>query len=459
MVPRRPDIPPTTPAPQESESEMQPLVYAVPAAGILALLFAFWKTAWVNRQDAGTDEMKSIAELIRNGAMAFLAREYKVLAGFVVVVAALLAVANLGNQPGHSPLIALSFVVGACASGLAGYFGMRVATAANVRTTAAARLGLPQALAVAFSGGSVMGMSVVGLGLVGLGGLYLLYTQVLFTGADKLMTAINVITGFSMGASSIALFARVGGGIYTKAADVGADLVGKIESGHAGGRPAQPGGDRRQRRRQRGGRRRHGRGLVRVVRRRHRRRDGARRGRKQHRRWQLRTRRAAAGGRRGRHRVLDPGHVRGAHQEGGNPQVALDTGSFGAAGVMMVATFGLANVMWPAGGTDMGGQHVTWLDVGVATVIGLATGVAVGVITELLPLDRKGPVQQRRRQSLEDRARARTSSRPAPSACSPRRCRSCASPPASSATSRTSPACTASRIAAVGMLSTTAHRA
>src|SRR5690606_20240796 len=122
---------------------------------------------------------------------------------FVVIVAGLLAFANMGDQPGHSPVIAVSFVVGACASGLAGFFGMRVATAANVRTTAAARHGLPSALAVAFSGGSVMGMSVVGLALVGLGGLYLLYTLVLFPGVDMLTTTINVLTGFSMGASSI----------------------------------------------------------------------------------------------------------------------------------------------------------------------------------------------------------------------------------------------------------------
>src|SRR5690606_16055584 len=131
----------------------------------------------------------------------------------------------------RSPLIALSFVAGSAASALSGYFGMRVATSANVRTTAAARQGLGPALAVAFSGGSVMGMSVVGLALLGLGSLYLLYTLALFPEANQLTIAINVLTGFSMGASTIALFARVGGGIYTKAADVGADLVGKVESG------------------------------------------------------------------------------------------------------------------------------------------------------------------------------------------------------------------------------------
>src|SRR5690606_34435334 len=172
-------------------------------------------------------------------AMAFLAREYKVLAIFVLVVGAILAGANLSGE-NRSPLIALSFVLGAVTSGLAGYFGMRVATAAYTRTTAAARKGLAPALEVAFSGGSVMGMSVVGLALVGLGGLYVIYTGTLFPGSAGLATSLNVLTGFSMGASSIALFARVGGGIYTKAADVGADLVGKVESGLPEDDPRNP---------------------------------------------------------------------------------------------------------------------------------------------------------------------------------------------------------------------------
>src|SRR5688572_213942 len=146
---------------------MDALILTAPGAGILALLFAFWKASWISRQDAGADNMKEIAERIREGAMAFLAREYKVLAGFVVVVSGLLLLANSAGQPGQSPLIAVSFVIGASASALSGFFGMRVATKANVRTTAAARHGLPQALQVAFSGGSVMGMCVVGLGLLG----------------------------------------------------------------------------------------------------------------------------------------------------------------------------------------------------------------------------------------------------------------------------------------------------
>ncbi|MCA9603408.1 MAG: sodium/proton-translocating pyrophosphatase, partial [Myxococcales bacterium] len=194
---------------------MNQLVMAAPAAGVLALIFAFWRASWINRQDPGDARMQQIAGWIREGAMAFLKAEYTFLAAFVVGVAVLLGLANSGE--GRSPLIAVSFVVGACASALSGYFGMRVATAANVRTTAAARTSLPNALQVAFSGGTVMGMCVVGLGLLGLGGLYLLYTGVVFAGGDhsNLALAINVLTGFSMGASSIALFARVGGGIYT----------------------------------------------------------------------------------------------------------------------------------------------------------------------------------------------------------------------------------------------------
>ncbi|MCA9551839.1 MAG: sodium/proton-translocating pyrophosphatase, partial [Myxococcales bacterium] len=210
------------------------LIYAVPGAGVLALIYAFLSSSWINKQDAGTDRMKEIAGFIREGAMAFLGREYKVLGMFVLVVAALLAAANWSNAQGH-PLVGVSFIVGALCSGLAGFFGMRVATASNVRTTAAARQGLVGALAVAFRGGAVMGMSVVGLALVGLGTLYILYTNsgIAFLqaagGGLDLTHLLSIMSGFSLGASSIALFARVGGGIYTKAADVGADLVGKVE--------------------------------------------------------------------------------------------------------------------------------------------------------------------------------------------------------------------------------------
>ena len=220
--------------------QAEQLAYAVPVAGVLALIYAFFKAQWVRKQDAGTDDMKDIAEQIQTGAMAFLAREYKVLSIFVVAVAALLAVANMSGE-NQSPLIAVAFVCGAIASGLAGYFGMKIATDANVRTTQAAKTSLPAALDVAFSGGAVMGMSVVGLAMLGLGGLWIIFGTIFgTTPGGGLTTTLNVLTGFSMGASSIALFARVGGGIYTKAADVGADLVGKVEAGLPEDDPRNP---------------------------------------------------------------------------------------------------------------------------------------------------------------------------------------------------------------------------
>jgi K(+)-stimulated pyrophosphate-energized sodium pump len=219
-------------------------IYAAAGAGVLALAFAFVRSAWITRQDVGTDLMREISDHIREGAMAFLGREYRVLAIFVAVVAALLAVSNASMADSHA-LIALSFIVGAGCSALAGYFGMKVATRANVRTTAAARTGLNNALAIAFTGGSVMGMSVVGLGTIGVALLLFLYTAGGLLGSgpatlESLTRALNVLAGFSLGASSIALFARVGGGIYTKAADVGADLVGKVEAGIPEDDPRNP---------------------------------------------------------------------------------------------------------------------------------------------------------------------------------------------------------------------------
>ncbi|HLE84466.1 MAG TPA: sodium-translocating pyrophosphatase [Thermoanaerobaculia bacterium] len=221
--------------------DLQTLMYLVPLCGVAALGFALVRSSWIKRQDPGTETMVRIAGHIREGAMAFLGREYRVLAVFVVVVAALLALANAG-QAQSSWLIAVSVVTGAVCSGLAGYFGMRVATSANVRTAAAARTGLSQALQVAFSGGAVMGFSVVGLGVLGLSILYLVYGRLFDTGSPQadLLRVVTVLTGFSFGASSIALFARVGGGIYTKAADVGADLVGKVEAGIPEDDPRNP---------------------------------------------------------------------------------------------------------------------------------------------------------------------------------------------------------------------------
>ncbi|OVE81549.1 sodium-translocating pyrophosphatase [bacterium K02(2017)] len=202
------------------------MIYAVPGAALLSLFFAFIKSININKQDGGTERMIRIGGYIQEGAMAFLKSEYKILSIFVVAVAILLAFANQGSTTSHS-LVALSFVVGAFCSGLAGYFGMKVATNANYRTANAARVGLPGALKIAFNGGSVMGLVVVGLGVLGLSVLFFAYQRV-FTDINMVLA---VLSGFSLGASSIALFARVGGGIYTKAADVGADLVGKVEAG------------------------------------------------------------------------------------------------------------------------------------------------------------------------------------------------------------------------------------
>ena len=214
------------------------LIFVV-GAGILAMLFSFWKTSWINKQDEGTERMKQIGASIADGAMAFLSAEYRVLAIFVISVALVLGIANSGRND-SSALISMSFIVGAIASGLAGYLGMKVATKANNRTTNAARKSLASALNVAFTGGSVMGLSVVGLGVLGLGGLFLFYSNYFGSDSVSIKTVLNVISGFSLGASSIALFARVGGGIYTKAADVGADLVGKVEAGIPEDHPLNP---------------------------------------------------------------------------------------------------------------------------------------------------------------------------------------------------------------------------
>ena len=213
----------------------QTIIYLIPVFGVLALIFTFWRSSWVTKQPVGTERMGRIAAHIEDGAMAFLKAEYRVLAIFVAVVAILLVFSGYQDADSH-PLIGLSFILGAISSALAGYIGMKVATKANVRTTNAARDGLGRALEIAFSGGSVMGLGVVGLGVLGLGTLFLVYS-----GMDwSIVRVINVITGFSFGASSIALFARVGGGIYTKAADVGADLVGKVEAGIPEDHPLNP---------------------------------------------------------------------------------------------------------------------------------------------------------------------------------------------------------------------------
>ncbi|MBK9371750.1 MAG: sodium-translocating pyrophosphatase [Deltaproteobacteria bacterium] len=365
---------------------MDPLNYAIPAAGVFGLLYAAYKANWVLQQDAGEANMQEIARRIEEGAMAFLNREYRVLSVFVVIVAGLLAASSYAT-PNQTPFVAVSFVVGAFASALSGFFGMRIATKANVRTTAAARKSLPDALNVAFAGGSVMGMCVVGLGLIGLSTLFFLYYHQ-FSGGNLVLT-LNVITGFSMGASSIALFARVGGGIYTKAADVGADLVGKVEAGLPEDDPRNPaviadnvgdnvgdvagmGADLFE-------------SYVGAI-------VGA---------MVLGLSFEAVTNGSSMGPVMLPLFIAAAGivcsvvgsffvktKEGGNPQLALDAGSFGAAGVMAVATFGLAKFFWPETGTGL----VSWMDVGISTVIGLAAGVGVGMITSYYCSIGKGPV-------------------------------------------------------------------
>ena len=377
--------------------DSQTLLYAVPVAGILALIFAFLRSSWINKQDMGDDTMKKIAGYIRDGAMAFLSREYRVLAIFVVVVAAALAFAN-SSQENSSALIGLSVVVGAICSGLAGFFGMRVATAANVRTAAAARTSLNDALKVSFSGGAVMGFSVVGLGVLGLSGLMLLYLS-LFDG--DLGKVINVLTGFSFGASSIALFARVGGGIYTKAADVGADLVGKVEAGIPEDDPRNPatiadnvgdnvgdvagmGADLFE-------------SYVGAI-------IGA---------LVLGAATSASVEASGAlpALVLLPlvlaavgivvslaGTFLVRTKDGGNPSHALHTGTFAAAGAMLAATFGICQWLLP-GTYTLQGETFSSMGVFWATLGGLVGGVAIGMITEYYTSEAKSPAQGIARES------------------------------------------------------------
>lgn len=219
------------------------MFYLVPAFGILALLFTIMKSSWVSKQEAGTDRMKEIAGHIADGAMAFLKAEYKILTYFVIIAGILLA--YMGSQNDNSSwIIAVAFAIGACFSAIAGFIGMRIATKANVRTAHAARSSLSKALNVSFSGGAVMGLGVAGLAVLGLGSLFIVFKMMFapdaMANSHEMEKAIEVLTGFSLGAESIALFARVGGGIYTKAADVGADLVGKVEAGIPEDDPRNP---------------------------------------------------------------------------------------------------------------------------------------------------------------------------------------------------------------------------
>lgn len=368
-------------------------------AGVLALGYAFTRARWVGRQDAGTTRMKELSDAIAEGASAFLNREYRVLVVFVIVVAVLLAVINVvSGQENSSWLIALSFVSGAFCSGLAGYIGMRVATQANVRTTHSARTGLGPAMNVAFSGGLVMGLCVVGLGVIGLGLLFIIFTS--FTDWN-ILKVVSVITGFSMGASSIALFARVGGGIYTKAADVGADLAGKVYEGIPEDDPRNPAtiadnvgdnvGDVA------------GMGadlfesyvgsiIATMV-------LGAA--------FVPALEGQDAFG--GLSAVLLPLALAGTGiivailgsffvnvKEGGNPQTALNTGEFGAAGLMLILSLGIILWMMPGAwtvdsATSAFTEYTAW-GVFLAVIIGLIAGLLIGLVTEYYTATDNKPV-------------------------------------------------------------------
>jgi K(+)-stimulated pyrophosphate-energized sodium pump len=384
------------------------LLYIIPVFGVVALLYTFWRSAWITKQDAGTDRMKRISGYIADGAMAFLKAEYKVLAIFVLCVAVLLGVS--ANAEDSSPLVALSFVVGALCSGLAGFIGMKVATKANVRTTHAARTSLGKALEVAFAGGSVMGMGVVGLGVLGLGGLFLLYYNIFgFDTSADVVRVITILTGFSFGASSIALFARVGGGIYTKAADVGADLVGKVEAGIPEDHPLNPatiadnvgdnvgdvagmGADLFE-------------SYVGSI---------------------IGTMVLGAAfmspdfndNFNGLSAVLLPLMIAGVGiivsimgtffvkvKEGGDPQAGLNKGEFGTAAIMVVALYFVIRWMLPETWTFNDPLYdvqrtITSLGIFFATLIGLAAGVLIGIVTEYYTGTGKKPVIAIVRQSL-----------------------------------------------------------
>ena len=386
---------------------MQNLLYYLPLFGVLGLLYVAWKSAWVSRQDPGTDKMKKIAGHIAEGAMAFLKAEYKVLFVFILCVASILALT--ANKDSH-PIVGLSFILGAGCSILAGFIGMKVATKANVRTANAARTSLGKALEVAFAGGSVMGMGVVGLGVIGLSVLFIVYSN--WFGVDNaasLMKVITVLTGFSFGASSIALFARVGGGIYTKAADVGGDLVGKIEAGIPEDHPLNPAtiadnvGDNV------GDVAGMGADLFESY-------VGAIVG--------TMVLGAVFMGPgltdnfNGLSPVLVPLVLSGAGiimsiigtffvkvKEGGNPQAALNTGNFVSSILTLIASWFIIKWMLPETWTfvDMlyGGKEVTYTATGVfwATIIGLVVGVLIGLVTEYYTGGGKPPVMSIVRQS------------------------------------------------------------
>jgi K(+)-stimulated pyrophosphate-energized sodium pump len=384
------------------------IIYVLPVIAILSLIYAAIRASWVRRQDEGTDRMKMIGGWVAEGALTFLIREYRVLIIFVISVALLLGVSNayVGAEQNTNAFIALSFVLGAICSGLAGWFGMKTATRANTRTASAAREGLNAALKVAFTGGSVMGLSVVGLALLGLGVLFLLYTRMYpdsLAGSDATMLVLNILSGFSLGASSIALFARVGGGIYTKAADVGADLVGKVEAGIPEDHPLNPAtiadnvgdnvGDVA------------GMGadlfesyvgaiISSMI-------LGAA--------WYGGLEAAEAGW--GMNGVYLPlvvavigiiasivGFFFVRTKEGGDPQKGLNRGTFGAGILMVIGTVIAIRQLTPAGGVTVPdiitGEPATytWVGISIAVIAGLIAGILVGVITEWYTATFRRPV-------------------------------------------------------------------
>jgi K(+)-stimulated pyrophosphate-energized sodium pump len=374
---------------------MESIIYLIPFLGLVALLYSYIKQKWINKQSSGTEAMIKISQYIREGAIAFLKTEYKVLLWFIIIVAILLGYANFGNE-NSSWLISVSFVIGALCSGLAGYLGMIAATKTNVRTTEAARKGLGPALEIAFSGGSIMGMNVVGLGILGLSVLFIVYSNLDW----NIAKVINVLSGFSLGASSIALFARVGGGIYTKAADVGADLAGKVYEGIPEDDPRNPAtiadnvGDN-------------------VG-------DVAGMGADLFESYvgaivgtmvlgaaftDIFTEYSLAG-------VILPLILAGAGillsilgtffvkvKEGGNPQKALNTGEFGAAGLMVVASYFIIKAVLPESWIHNGFEY-TSLGVFFSTLIGLAAGTLIGLITEYYTGTEYKPVHHIAQQSV-----------------------------------------------------------
>ncbi len=389
----------------------QYITYVIPVLGVIALLYTYWRSAWVARQDPGTERMVRIAANISEGAMAFLRSEYKVLAIFVTVVAVLLLLSGISDDASH-PLIAVSFIIGAFCSALAGYIGMKVATKANVRTTQAARTSLGRGLEVAFAGGSVMGLGVVGLGVLGLSLLFLIYSNLDW----DISRVINVLTGFSFGASSIALFARVGGGIYTKAADVGADLVGKVEAGIPEDHPLNPAtiadnvGDNVGDVAGMGadlfesyvgsiiGTMILGAAFIAMSA------DGSTAALVQGQNWSDEFNGLSA--------ILLPLVLAGIGiltsiigtffvrvTEGGNPQKALNTGEFLSSGLMLIATFFIVQWMlpesWLFAGKEISRTGVFW-----AVILGLVSGLGIGLVTEYYTGTGTKPVRSIVKQSL-----------------------------------------------------------